>query len=223
MTSVPTHILVLFTGVLLGPGLAGGANNLRYRLPDDHVPSEYTLRLTVDPDKDTFNGQTTIIFSTKNVTSSILLHASPSHITNMSNILYNYLHNCAVSNVDNKTEIVNITCGAPIAVSDKNVISITYKGVYGKSGTKDAYLGFYKSGYDTDDGRDNYAVTQFEATFARTAFPCFDEPQFKAKFNVTIIHPTGTSALANTDIETQSKASGKYVIRPSGFLEFVSI
>lgn len=36
-----------------------------------------------------------------------------------------------------------------------------------------------------------------QATFARKAFPCFDEPAMKAVFNITIIHDRGTVALSN--------------------------
>lgn len=43
------------------------------------------------------------------------------------------------------------------------------------------------------------AVTQFEATDARFMVPCFDEPEFKATWHVELTHPTGTTALTNTD------------------------
>lgn len=36
-----------------------------------------------------------------------------------------------------------------------------------------------------------------QATYARKAFPCFDEPAMKAVFNITIIHDRGTVALSN--------------------------
>jgi len=36
--------------------------------------------------------------------------------------------------------------------------------------------------------------------FARRAFPCFDEPQFKAKFALTIVHDKNLNAVANTPL-----------------------
>lgn len=41
------------------------------------------------------------------------------------------------------------------------------------------------------------AASQMQATFARKAFPCFDEPAMKAVFNITIIHDPSTVALSN--------------------------
>jgi hypothetical protein len=46
--------------------------------------------------------------------------------------------------------------------------------------------------------------TQFQPTDARKAFPCFDEPQFKARFLINIIHPDTTIALANFPISVCS-------------------
>src|SRR4029078_7752324 len=44
---------------------------------------------------------------------------------------------------------------------------------------------------------ERYAATQFEAADARRAFPCFDEPEFKATFSLELIHPAGKAAIGN--------------------------
>lgn len=42
------------------------------------------------------------------------------------------------------------------------------------------------------------AVTKMEPYYARKMVPCFDEPSYKASWNVTVIHPKGTTALSNS-------------------------
>ncbi|XP_046689288.1 LOW QUALITY PROTEIN: endoplasmic reticulum aminopeptidase 2-like [Homalodisca vitripennis] len=61
--------------------------------------------------------------------------------------------------------------------------------------------GFYLSSYTTKDGERRYlATTHFEPTYARTAFPCFDEPQFKARFKMSIFRDRFHISLFNMPI-----------------------
>uniref|UniRef100_A0A673WVE9 Aminopeptidase n=1 Tax=Salmo trutta TaxID=8032 RepID=A0A673WVE9_SALTR len=62
----------------------------------------------------------------------------------------------------------------------------------------DSFHGFYKSSYRTTKGEVRFmASTQFEATSARAAFPCFDEPAFKANFTIQIRRESRHIALSN--------------------------
>ncbi len=67
-------------------------------------------------------------------------------------------------------------------------IEMTYTGIL-----NDKLRGFYIS---KANGR-NYAVTQMEATDARRAFPSFDEPAFKATFDVSMMIDSGDTAISN--------------------------
>uniref|UniRef100_A0A672QLR6 Aminopeptidase n=1 Tax=Sinocyclocheilus grahami TaxID=75366 RepID=A0A672QLR6_SINGR len=60
--------------------------------------------------------------------------------------------------------------------------------------------GFYRSEYMEDGGKSEkiIAITQMQATYARKAFPCFDEPGMKAVFHIPLIHDLGTTALSNS-------------------------
>lgn len=73
------------------------------------------------------------------------------------------------------------------------ILQLSFEGAISNSLT-----GFYKSSYANSQGEvRNLGVTQFEPTSARSAFPCFDEPAFKAKFEISIAHPQGITALSN--------------------------
>jgi aminopeptidase 2 len=77
----------------------------------------------------------------------------------------------------------------------------------------DKMAGFYRSTYKNPDGTEAImATTQMEATDARRAFPCFDEPALKAEFTVTLIADKNLTCLSNMDVasetEVQSVISG---------------
>jgi puromycin-sensitive aminopeptidase len=62
----------------------------------------------------------------------------------------------------------------------------------------DKLHGFYRSTFRDADGVEHVvATTQFEATHARRAFPCWDEPDFKARFAVTLVVPEDLMAVSN--------------------------
>lgn len=57
---------------------------------------------------------------------------------------------------------------------------------------------YFAARYSTFEDEEEYAaVTQFEPTDARRCFPCWDEPSFKATFNVTLVVPKHLVALSN--------------------------
>jgi aminopeptidase N len=68
----------------------------------------------------------------------------------------------------------------------------------------DQMAGFYRSKYTDSQGTARYAVTtQFEATDARRAFPCGDEPALKATFEVVLNVPSDLTALSNMPVKTE--------------------
>ena len=66
-------------------------------------------------------------------------------------------------------------------------------------------VGFYRSVYTSATGaRIPIATSKFQPTYARRAFPCFDEPSFKSTFTVTLVRPTeGYVALSNMPVESE--------------------
>ncbi len=75
---------------------------------------------------------------------------------------------------------------------------------------REALRGLYRSTH----GGERYAATQFEATDARRAFPCFDEPEFKARFTLELVHDPKLQAIANAPIErTEQLPDGRQLTR----------
>ena len=66
-------------------------------------------------------------------------------------------------------------------------------------------VGFYKSVYTNGRGEKvPIATSKFQPTYARRAFPCFDEPSFKSTFTVTLVKPSdGYIALSNMPVKQE--------------------
>ncbi|MBI5139887.1 MAG: M1 family metallopeptidase [Candidatus Vogelbacteria bacterium] len=78
-------------------------------------------------------------------------------------------------------------------VSGKVELNLKFTGII-----NDQMRGFYRSSYKLGEETIYMATTQFEATDARRAFPCIDEPASKAVFDITLIIPKGKTAISNT-------------------------
>ena len=73
----------------------------------------------------------------------------------------------------------------------------------------DKLHGFYRSTYKGADGQDKpLASTQFESTDARRAFPCWDEPAFKAVFQVTLVVDEKLTAISNARVVRETRLAG---------------
>ena len=92
--------------------------------------------------------------------------------------------------------------------------AMLYSGAYEVSmefeGTiTDAMHGIYPCYYELGGQKQALIATQFESHHAREAFPCIDEPEAKATFDLTITSPTGESVLGNTPIKEQNEQDGR--------------
>jgi aminopeptidase N len=106
--------------------------------------------------------------------------------------------------LDAARETATLTVPQPIA-EGKATIQITYSGIL-----NDKLRGFYIS---KANGR-KYAVSQMEATDARRAFPSFDEPAFKATFDISLMVDKGDTAISNGKqvSDTPGPDAGKHTV-----------
>jgi puromycin-sensitive aminopeptidase len=110
--------------------------------------------------------------------------------------------------LDAESERMTITPDRPITSSTATLF-VRFTGIL-----NDKLRGFYRSTYtDDDDVEHVIATTQMQATDCRRAFPCWDEPAFKAVFGVTLDVEDGLTAISNGSEVERSSADGRTTIR----------
>lgn len=181
-------------------------DGISYRLPNDTKPLHYSISLSTEIHDSNFefNGQVKIKVQAMETLTSITLHHRQLSIENV-NILTE-LGAVRQSNVTNEydsvREFLKITPRLPISAATIVWIEITYSGVLRNENGNDQ-AGFYRSSYKDESANDHWlAVTQFESTNARHAFPCFDEPLFRSTFEISIKHHKSYSAVSNMPIQS---------------------
>ncbi|EFA82031.1 puromycin-sensitive aminopeptidase-like protein [Heterostelium album PN500] len=180
--------------------LVEGKNGDRLVLPSKVVPSRYQLHLSPDVVKFVFDGQVDIDLRVVEETNVIVIHCLDIDIKH-AEVAGQVASNIAF---DTHDEVAIITFPAALAKGSTPTLKITYSGIL-----NDKLKGFYRSKYVVN-GEDRYiGTTQFEATDARRAFPCFDEPSLKAVFDIKITVPNHLTALSNMrDTETKDNSNG---------------
>ena len=174
------------------------------RLPNVAIPQHYTLQLTPDMQAATFSGEETIDLTLTERVDEIELNAWQLKFDTVTAEAGGKSLSAAVS-LD--TNLQQATLHFPRKLPPGPVtLKIAYSGILNGE-----LRGFYLSKAATR----NYAVTQFEPTDARRAFPCFDEPAFKATFDVSLVVPQGDTAIGNTNIvsDTPGPGPGEHTIR----------
>ncbi|HXQ62711.1 MAG TPA: M1 family metallopeptidase [Acidimicrobiales bacterium] len=169
-----------------------------HRLPYTVEPRRYQLRLAPDLDAATFSGDVRIDATAHDQVTTIALHGAELTVTS-AEVVVDGRPLPATATVDEVTERIVLSPAQPVGPGPI-VIVIGFTGVL-----NDKLHGFYRSTYtDAEGGHHTLATTQFEATDARRAFPCFDEPDRKAIFSVTLDVPSGLEAFSNAPVLSQS-------------------
>ncbi len=178
------------------------------RLPDWITPITYDIKLHPDLENFTFSGVENITFKSTKPTNQITLHSKDIDIETAHIAISKTKKIFAEISYNEKNETATFTFPTKIK-SGKNTLGLVFRGIL-----NDKMRGFYKSSYVYEGKVNHLATTQFEATDARRAFPCFDEPAQKAVFNVSLVIPKGKTAISNTlPVERTPHESGFEVVR----------
>ncbi len=173
-----------------------------YRLPRAVIPHRYTLAIEPDLGDASFTGHVIIDANVNAAADQVLLNAIELDV-----------HSVKVDgddvpfSLDVATE--RLVLDRPVQVGTV-AIEITFTGVL-----NDRLRGFYRSTYRDADGVEQViATSQMQATDCRRAFPCFDEPDFKAIFDVTLIVEPHLLAVSNgPEVDRTEQPNGKLAVR----------
>ncbi len=168
-------------------------------LPTNVRPIHYQINLQPYMDKFTFDGLEVIDIDIREPTSEIVLNAAEMRVSAGMVIKDGRWIRAASISQDEATETVTLTFPETIEAGPAQ-LDLRFAGEL-----NDKLRGFYRSQYVNPEGEVSYlATTQFEATDARRAFPCWDEPACKATFQLTLNIPADMVAVSNTPILEQA-------------------
>ncbi len=170
------------------------------RLPTAVRPRSYIITLAPDLTNFTFTGEETITIEIIESTDKIVLHSLDLDIASCEITLENGNLLSAVDiALDEGTETATLSFSESLP-RGRATLSLKFAGALAEQ-----LRGFYRSRYTGPNGDQRYlATTQFEATDARRAFPCWDEPAVKAKFQITLVVPSDLVALSNMPVENET-------------------
>lgn len=171
----------------------------------DTTPINYELTFEPDLKKFTFNGTESISVDCKKPTNKITMNCAELKIKS-----------CQVKSAgkiikstpktNEKNEELQIRLREKI--KGKVTINLEFQGIL-----NDRLLGFYRSQYKQGGKTKYLATTQFEAADARRAFPCWDKPEAKASFEISIIADNKFTAISNMPIKSKKKVGSKTIYK----------
>ena len=168
-------------------------------LPANVKPSKYKMTLQPDLKTFTFKGEQTIDIDIVVPTARVMLNAAELEISEVSLRRNGASTPLRSISADEGTETVTLDFGETLAQGPAQLY-MRFSGIL-----NDRLVGFYRSEYQDTAGQTQFlATTQFEATDARRAFPCWDEPAQKAVFDVTLVFDDSLQAVSNTPIVEES-------------------
>ena len=181
-----------------------------HRLPRHVEPLRYGLTLTPDLVQATFTGSAEIELVVHEPTREIVCNAVELAITEASLLTGGPGALAAVVSLDEAAERVTFSFDSDVPAGPAT-LRCSFAGVL-----NDKLRGFYRSTFTDQSGATRtLATTQMEATDARRAFPCWDEPDRKAVFDITLVVDEGLTAFSNSPVlgEEPVAGTGKRAVR----------
>jgi aminopeptidase N len=178
------------------------------KLPKEVVPTEYSIRIVPKIDKLAFSGTETVKLEVHRPVRELVLNALEIEIASAS-IDEKPVSQDAVK-IDNKNESARIALPSELPTG-AHTLSLDFSGKINQQGRGLFYMRYQEQG----SGAKRIALgTQFEPTDARRLFPCWDEPSFRARFQLTAVVPENWLAVSNMPVESEKKFDNPEMVGP---------
>ncbi len=166
----------------------------KFRLPSHEVgPVRYRLDLTVVPDQDTFMGTVEIDLQFAKSTSVLWLNGE--RLTVKDATLTVGHEKLAAKVISEPQDYVGFAFDHPVGPGDAT-LRVVYQGEISRKDQQGIF--------QMKDGDRWYVYSQFEAIWARRAFPCFDEPSYKVPWQLTLRVKKDQVALSNAPMVSET-------------------
>jgi alanyl aminopeptidase len=192
-----SRICILSLAVSLCVFAADGPPKTRLSEVENIAPKSYRVDLTLDPEKSTFSGAIVIQMDIQQPLQTIWLNQEK--IAIQSATVNAGSKELKASVVPGGDDFVGLHFESPLAAGAA-VATIRYTGVVQEKNSS----GIFRQ----QESGNWYIFSQFEATDARAAFPCFDEPSYKTPWQLTMHVPEKNTAISNTPVASETRASG---------------
>jgi tricorn protease interacting factor F2/3 len=166
------------------------------------IPRHYRLRLKPELNDYTIEGKTEITLDVQGPARDLELNAVELEIENCRLDYGEGFREVEYSTPDQASQ--SFTIRLPEGTRGMARLDIEYRGRI-----NDSMLGFYRSRYTDLEGMEKYlAVTQFEESEARKAFPGFDHPRYKVPFDIEFIIDQELTGISNMPVAEERPVSG---------------
>ncbi|MEC9018496.1 MAG: M1 family metallopeptidase, partial [Pseudomonadota bacterium] len=181
----------------------GPAAGITTQLPRGAAPSHYAIEVTPDAANLRFTGNTVIDVTVSQTMPALVLNAADLSIGAVTLTPANGKAMKGAAKVDADAQTVTLDFGKPLAPGNYR-LAIAYAGVINQQAN-----GLFALDYTNNEGQATRALfTQFEAPDARRFVPSWDEPSYKATFDLTAIVPTGELAVSNMPVKSTADMGG---------------
>ena len=173
------------------------------KLPKTVVPTDYSIRIEPNLDNLTFIGSETVKLDVRAPVRALVLNAAEIEVANAS------VDDKAVPadalKIDKENELLRINLADELSTGPHK-LALNFSGKINEQGRGLYYMPYQEEG----TGAKKITLgTQFEATDARRFFPCWDEPAFRARFQLTVVVLKNWLAVSNMPIESEAPLNGR--------------